>query len=102
VRVRIGLKLATAAGAMGEAAGPLNVENATGKGARRRQIATAFRAGAEDGLASRGLAILAGNIEDETACGVFTDYEMSHVGQPPQSKNGYLVAGIHGDERCPE
>jgi len=44
-----------AAGAVGEAARPLDEENATGKGARWREIAAAFRAGAEDGLASRGL-----------------------------------------------
>jgi hypothetical protein len=83
-----GLKFAAAAGAVRKAAEPLDEERTAGKRAGWAEIAAALRASAQDGMASNGLALLIGNLENEMACSVFTDQVTSHSRQPPQSKTG--------------
>jgi hypothetical protein len=89
-----GLEFAASAGAVRKAAEPLDEERVTGKGAGSLKIAAALRTSAQDGMASNGLALLIGNLENEIACSVFTDQVTSHSRQPPQSKNGSLAAGF--------
>jgi len=69
-----------AASAMRKTAEPLDDENAAGREASRRQIAAALRTGAQDGLTSRGLVFLVGNLDYKMACGIFTDHEKTHIG----------------------
>jgi hypothetical protein len=83
-----GLEFAAAAGAVRKAAEPLDEERVTGKGAGSLKIAAALRTSAQDRMASNGLALLIGNLENEIACSVFTDQVTSHSRQPPQSKTG--------------
>lgn len=88
----VGLELAAAAGAVRQATQPLDEKRSTGKWTGRAEIAAALRASAQNRVASNSLALLVGNLENEIACGVFTDQITIHNGQPPQSQNGSLAA----------